>query len=70
MGKSFITSQGDSGIYTITTKVQVEGVMVLIPLTPSDVMKVFSIFHKLISVLYNLYHNPIKSVMESHNTLV
>ena len=40
--------------------------MVLIPLSPSDVMKAFFIFHKLISVLYNLYHNPIESVMESN----
>ena len=44
--------------------------MVQIPLSPSNVMKVFSIFHKLISVLYDLYHNPTESVMETHNTLV
>ena len=52
-----------------TPRLQVKGVMIQIPLSLSDVMKVFSIYHKFISVPYNLYNNPIESVMESHNTL-
>ena len=40
--------------------------MVHIPLSPSDDMELFPISHKLTSVIYNLYHNPIESVMGSN----
>ena len=40
--------------------------MVSKPQLPSDDMELFLMSHKLTSVIYNLYHNPIESVMESH----
>ena len=40
--------------------------MVSKPQLLSDDMELFLISHKLTSVIYNLYHNPIESVMESN----
>ena len=40
--------------------------MVSKPQLPSEDMELFPISHKLTSVIYNLYHDPIESVMESN----
>ena len=40
--------------------------MVSKPQLLSEDMELFPISHKLTSVIYNLYHNPIESVMESN----